>query len=81
MARIQRENTNEITQMAVDLAVILNKVSYIEGEVKDIKGRLESEYVTQDQFEPIKKIVYGLVSIILTAFAVGVVTLFLNYNK
>lgn len=59
----------------IDLAVILNKVGYIEKEVTDIKTKLEKEYVTQDQFEPVKKIVYGMVGTILLAVIGAVITL------
>jgi plastocyanin domain-containing protein len=49
------------------IAVIANDVIYIKEEVRNIKHTLEGEYVTQDQFDPVKKIVYGLVTLILTA--------------
>ena len=51
--------------------VIANDIHYIRRDVEDIKSKLEKEYVTQDQFDPIKKIVYGLVSVILTTVVVG----------
>ena len=67
MAAITEDNTKEINKITTDIAVILNKVGYIENEVKEITQKLQSNYVTQDQFEPVKKIVYGLVTIILVA--------------
>ena len=36
------ENASDINRLVVDQAVILNKVSYIESEVKDIKTKLIS---------------------------------------
>lgn len=67
MAKITENNTVEINKLTTDIAVILSKVGYIEGEVKEIIQKLQSSYVTQDQFEPVKKVVYGLVTIILLA--------------
>lgn len=58
---------SETGNLSTQLAVLINKVGYIETEVKDITKKLESSYVTQDQFEPVKNVVYGLVSIILLA--------------
>ena len=57
------------------LEVIANDISYIKRDIVEIKGKLEKEYVTQDQIDPIKRIVYGLVSIILTSVVVGIVAL------
>lgn len=59
----------------VSVEVIANDIHYIRRDVDIIKASLEKEYVTQDQFEPIKRIVYGLVSIILTSVVVGVLAL------
>ena len=55
--------------------VLLEKINNVQSDVKDIKVKLESKYVTQDQFEPIKKIVYGLVGLVLIAFAGGLINL------
>lgn len=72
---ISSEDSVNTNQLATDVAVILSKVEYIEADVKSVKGKLEEDYVTQDQFEPVKKVVYGLVSIILVAVVVALVAL------
>lgn len=69
----KQQNSIETT-----VAVILTKVNYIEAEVKDIRAKLEKEYVTQDQFEPIRKVVYGLVSITLLSVVGAVIALVLR---
>lgn len=65
------KNGKKFTQQELDEQVMLkgmaSDVSYIKGEVEKINTRLEKDYVTQDQFDPIRKIVYGLVSLILIA--------------
>lgn len=58
--------------------VIANDIQYIRRDVEEIKTKLDKEYVTQDQFDPIKKIVYGMVSVMLTTVVVGLLTLVLN---
>lgn len=49
------------------LAIIANDISYIKRDVADIKTNVEHGYVTKDEFEPVRKLVYGLVGIILVA--------------
>lgn len=72
---ISSEDSVNTNQLTTDVAVILSKVEYIEADVKSVKTKLEDDYVTQDQFEPVKKVVYGLVSIILVAVVVALVAL------
>lgn len=48
-----RQDTQQ-DNISTQVAVILTKVNYIEQEVKDIRSRLEKEYVTHDEFEPYK---------------------------
>ena len=45
-----------------------NKIDDIKEKVTDINSKLEQKYVTQDQFEPIRKIAYGLVAAVVTLF-------------
>ena len=48
-------------------AVIAKDLEYIKGEVADIKSEVSGRFVTKEEFDPVKKIVYGLVTLILTA--------------
>jgi len=59
----------------VQLAEMAKDVSYIRGEVTEIKQKLEDDYVTKAEFDPIKKIVYGVVGIILTGVIVALLGL------
>jgi len=70
MARIKSGNTN-----TENIDVIAIKLEYIQSDIQDIKKKLESDFVTQDQFSPIAKVVYGLVSIMLVAVAGAVAAL------
>ena len=40
-------------------------LEYIKRDIAEIKKKLDSNYVTKVEFEPVKKIVYGLIAIIL----------------
>ena len=60
----------------VQLALMANNIEHIKDRVDKIDEKLEVEYVTHLEFEPIKKIVYGMVSLILVAVvgaAIGLV--------
>lgn len=58
-----------------NLDVIATKIDYIEVAVRNIENKLESQYVTQDEFEPIKRIVYGMISVILVAVIGAIVAI------
>jgi len=55
--------------------VIAVQIEYIQDAVIDIKKKLDNEYVTQDEFDPIKRIVYGLVSTVFFTVVGGVIAL------
>ena len=57
------------------IEVISNDITYIRDDVKEIKDNLRSSYVSKDEFDPVKKIVYGLVGLILVAVMVAVLGL------
>ena len=75
MTKSSDRNTKEINGLTTSLAVILNEVGFIKCEIREIKDKLEAHYVTQDQFEPIKRIVYGLVSVILLSVVGAILAL------
>ena len=50
-------------------------IEYIKADVAEIKTKMEANYVTREEFDPVKKIVYGLVSIILVAVVGALITL------
>lgn len=60
---------------AVSLAIIATDISYMKNDISDIKATVQHGYVSKEEFEPIKKIVYGLVSLILIAVVGAVVSL------
>lgn len=60
------------------LAVMSETLVYLKLNVSDIKDKLESNYVSKEEFAPIAKIVYGLVSVILLAVVGALVALVLK---
>lgn len=58
----------------VNLEVIANDIAYIKSDIRDIKETVSATYVTKDQFEPIRNIVYGLVGLILVSVVVALLS-------
>lgn len=57
------------------LAVMMTKQERMGQDIKEIKEMVQNNYVTQEQFRPIRVFVYGLIGIMLTAIALAVVSL------
>lgn len=67
--------SNDNNRDDIKLAVLQNDMTYIKEKLNDIDLKVSSGYVTKEEFEPIKKIVYGVVSLILTAVIGAIVAL------
>jgi len=67
------------SQKEIDKAVVMQQVvddiEQIKKDTTEIKIRLESNYVTKDQFAPVQKIVYGMVGLILVTVVGALLTL------
>jgi len=57
------------------IAVMANDISYIKKSIDDMNSRLDHHYVTKDEFDPIKKLVYGMVAIVLSSVAAAVMAI------
>ena len=60
------------------LAVMANNIEHIRKDVEDIKKTLHADYVTRFEFEPIKRLVYGVVGLILVAVITALLSLVLS---
>lgn len=58
-----------------NIAVMASNITDIKDDVKDIKHKLENNYVTKEAFEPVKRLVYGLVGLILISVVVAILAL------
>jgi len=65
--------TNE--SQDTQIAVMATDIKYLIREVGEIKKKLEADYVTRQEFEPIKKFVYGLITIVLVGVIGAILTL------
>lgn len=63
----QGNSTNNADDNAVKLAVMANDMTYLKNAVDKIDQKISSGYVTKEEFDPIKRIVYGLISLVLIA--------------
>ena len=62
--------------VATTLAVMGADIAYIKQDLSEIKGcitGLSGKYITKPEFEPVKKLVYGLAALILIA-VIGAIT-------
>jgi hypothetical protein len=51
---------------ASDIRDINTKLDYIQSDVTEIKVNLKADYVTKDQLDPIKRLVYGTLALLAT---------------
>lgn len=67
--------TANTEKMVTDIALLKKDVSYMKNRIDEINDKLDNSYVTKIEFEPIKKVVYGLVSSGLLAILTAVYAL------
>jgi hypothetical protein len=57
------------------VALIDQRTEWLKDEVTKISKKLDSHYVTQQEFVPIKKAVYGVIALVLIEVSVAVIAL------
>lgn len=62
----------------ITLALIKQDLKYIKESVDAMSQRLDKNYVTLDQFAPVKSIVYGMVGLILSSIVVALIALIIR---
>lgn len=68
----------KLEKNGIVLAVIQTEIGYVKSEIVAIKELIQEQYVTKEEFGPIKKLVYGMVGLILTGVMVGILALILK---
>jgi len=76
MSLTPEEEDNQ--DIKTQLAVIHRDLKYVNEQITDMRSLLLRNYVLQAEFEPVKKIVYGLVSLVLIGVVGTLMALLLN---
>lgn len=63
--KIIQENARNIAVMNERVKNIEEKVTAMAKNIQSISDKMEDHFVTKDEFNPIKLVVYGLVSTVL----------------
>lgn len=66
---------NNRTNQETDIALIKQDISYMKDKLDGVDAKISTHYVSREEFEPIKKIVYGMVGLILVAVVGALVSL------
>ena len=66
---------NNPPSLETEIAVIARDIKYIKNEMGEIRAVLHEGYVTQDEFEPVRRLVYGGVAVVLVAVLTAVLGL------
>lgn len=78
MAAQTKTERAESEAVAIAAAVLKNDIDHIKLDIAEIKDgfkEMRACYLTKTEFEPVKKVVYGLVTIILIAVVGAVLAL------
>lgn len=54
------------------------KLEFIIKELDEIKAKLEKNYVSQEEFKPVRNLAYGMVTVILTAVIGSLIALIIK---
>ena len=65
---------NETTENAM-LARIDERTSTLVRDIEEIKEALNAKYVTHAEFDPVKKLVYGMVGLVMVAVVGALISL------
>jgi len=65
----------KVAVMAEQVKNIQKDVGSINGKMDELANKIDNHYVTKDEFNPVKSVVYGLVATILIAVLGAIVGL------
>lgn len=57
------------------LAILDAKLSHVQQDVIEMKSIMRGDYIRRDEFDPVKQVVFGMVSIVLLTVVGALVTL------
>jgi hypothetical protein len=76
VAKAASDAATTVANAAVAANQLLNNdIGYIKQDIKEIKEKLDNKYVTVESFDPVRRVVYGLVGVVLVAVAGALIAL------
>ena len=78
MANKMQTNAMEAAQLIRDTAAntaMALDIAYIKADLAEIKVNLDNKYVTKEEFQTVKALVYGFAGLILTSVVLALVYL------
>lgn len=60
------------------LAVLINDMTYLKEKLSSVDNKVSSNYVSKEEFAPVRNIVFGLVGLILVAVVGALISLILR---
>jgi len=80
--RLNVDDSGNAIQAQLAIAGLQKDIVYMREKIDEVSDKLDEKYVTQDEFkakfEPISKIVYGIVAIIVTTVVGALLSLIIN---
>lgn len=67
LRQLEKKVDTLASQQKTDIAVFQNDLGYIKRQLQEIKELVSQNYVQKTEFEPVKKLVYGMVALTLTS--------------
>lgn len=61
----------------VQMAVMQNDIGYIKSKVDSIESQVNLKYVTKEEFNPVRNLVYGAAGVMLLAILGAIVSFFI----
>jgi len=80
-AKIEKYIQSDIVERSkatTERALLRNDMEYIKKTLASIENQLSDKYIMRAEFEPVKKVVYGLVGLVLTGVVTALIALVLN---
>ena len=87
--QVARTATDAANQVAINAAATAQHLAestkidlgYIREQLGEIRARLDTKFVTIEAFDPVRKLVYGLVGLALTGIVLSIMALVLRQPR
>jgi hypothetical protein len=79
-----QEHSDRLTRIEVSLEHLQSQVDALSAEVREgfasMRQMMEAHYVRREEYEPVRRLVYGLVALILTGMGLAMVDVVLRHR-